>query len=98
MANETTVALTWKSKTTHFKSSNGNVGTLITFNELQKGGDFDGKNIIFWSANPEYREASKNGWSYDAENNRVIAPSLAEDEVLELKAQYAGKHDAKMQY
>lgn len=99
MANEETViSLTWKSKATNFKSAKGNVGTLITFNEKQSGGEYDGKNIIFWSSNPQYREASKEGWQLDTENNRVLEPSNSEEELVEMQAKFAAKHEAPMQY
>lgn len=99
MANETTVIeLTWKEKSNNFRSKAGNEGTLIGFHEKQPTGDFKGEPIVFWSSDPKYREASKFGWLFDTETNRVIAPSLSEEEVFDRQAKSAAKHDAKMQY
>ena len=99
MANENTVIqLTWKEKSNYFKSKAGNVGTLIGFHEKKPAGDHKGDSIVFWSSNPAYVEDDQEGWLFDTETNRVIAPSISKRLELEYKAEYAGKHDAKMQY
>jgi hypothetical protein len=66
-----------------------NKGTLVIFNETHKDGDFKGKQIVYWSNNPDYRLSTKKGWTYDPENDRVIAPVVTDEDVDERKIAFA---------
>ena len=49
-------------------------GTLVIFAETHADGEYKGKNITHWSSNPDFVMESDQGWTYDKENDRVIAP------------------------
>lgn len=66
--------LTVQSAIQGFKSSKGNIGTLIIFVETLTKGDRKDENIMFWSNNPDYVMESDQGWTYDEANDRVNAP------------------------
>ena len=54
-------------------------GTCIFFVELQKEGDYKGKPITFWSSDVNYIPQTKEGWTYDEENDRVIPPIVTKE-------------------
>lgn len=66
--------LTVQSALQGFKSSKGNIGTLIIFNEKITKGDRKDEQVMFWSNNPDYVMESDQGWTYDEDNDRVNAP------------------------
>ena len=94
------INLTWKSKASNVKGSDSKLGTLIKFAEINtiKDHKYKGKDIGFWSVDPNCREEFKQGWTFDDETGFVTAPSYAFDEVIDLQAAASARHNAPMRF
>lgn len=94
------INLTFASKASNVKGSDGKFGTLIKFAELNaiKDHKYNGKPIGFWSPDPNYKPESKEGWSFDDETGFVTAPCYADDEVIDLQAAASARHNAPMRF
>ena len=95
------IELTFNRKSANVKPKDGSApGTLITFNEINEMKDhkYKGKAIGFWSSDPNYKPESKQGWTFDDETGFVTAPCYAADEIIDLQAASAARHNAPMRY
>jgi hypothetical protein len=85
-----------------YTSEKGNVGTLIRFDKLQASGKHKGKAVCKWLPGDRRRVSTREGWEFDDETGRVIAPFNTEDQAeetqIERQAKFAGKYNARMQF